>query len=232
MQMALDRALADEPTATVFRLYRWERGTLSLGANESARHTWNRCALEREDIAVVRRPTGGRGVWHDEADLTYAATGPLAAFGGLRPAYRNIHQVLATALRTIGLNATVAAEMRRPTLAPGACFDLAVGGEVLVAGRKVIGSAQAIIGTALLQHGAIALADRAAVLARFRLNSAADAGAAADPCCHADQAADAIVAAWRDAGATPIPEAAIARGIAGAASWRPHFEDAEWTWRR
>ena len=174
-QMAIDRALVDHASAhgtTVYRLYRWTGDTVSFGANEAARRTWDRERLERAQLPCVRRPTGGRGVWHDAADLTYAVTAPLAAFGDLRLAYRLIHERLASAFRELALDASVAPAGRRPvTLEPGACFDVAVGGEVLVAGRKTIGSAQALFGTSFLQHGAIARADRRSALARFRLAS-------------------------------------------------------------
>jgi len=44
-------------------------------------------------------------------------------------------------------------------LASGPCFAAPVGGEVLVAGRKVVGSAQLRAGEAFLQHGSLLLED-------------------------------------------------------------------------
>jgi lipoate-protein ligase A len=151
--MAIDESLLDEAgrTGTPFlRLYRWDPPCLSLGRNEPA--------IERPGVATVRRPTGGRAVWH-EHEVTYAVAAPIAAFGRLRDAYRAIHERLATALRSLGADVTLAADRPTPPLRdrPNACFAETVGGEVLVGGRKVIGSAQVRRGTAFLQHGSILL---------------------------------------------------------------------------
>jgi len=151
--MARDEALlsAADRTGTAFlRLYRFDPPCWSFGRNEPA--------IERAGIAAVRRPTGGRAVWH-EHEVTYAVAAPVAAFGRLRDAYRAIHERLGAALRSLGADVTLAGD--RPTVRlvdrPTACFATTVGGEVLVAGRKVIGSAQVRRGAAFLQHGSILL---------------------------------------------------------------------------
>jgi lipoate-protein ligase A len=151
--MARDEALltaADRTGAAFLRLYRFDPPCWSFGRNEPA--------IERAGIATVRRPTGGRAVWH-EHEVTYAVAAPVAAFGRLRDAYRAIHERLATALRSLGADVTVAADRPIPRLSdrPTDCFAATVGGEVLVAGRKVIGSAQVRRGAAFLQHGSILL---------------------------------------------------------------------------
>jgi len=151
--MAIDEALLDNASRTgmaFLRLYRFDPPCWSFGRNDPA--------VERDEIAIVRRPTGGRAVWH-EHEVTYAVAAPIAAFGRLRDAYRAIHERLATALRSLGADVTLAAD--RPTRPlgdrPHACFAETVGGEVLVGGRKVIGSAQVRRGAAFLQHGSILL---------------------------------------------------------------------------
>lgn len=241
-QMAIDRALVDHASAhgtIVYRLYGWTGNTLSFGANEAARRTWDRQRLERAQLPCVRRPTGGRGVWHDTADLTYAVTAPLAAFGDLRLAYRGIHERLAHALRQLGLDTAVAPLGRRPaTLVPGACFDLAVGGEVLVANRKTIGSAQALFGSSVLQHGAIARADRRSSLARFRLASlpdepaipGADLPGADLP--GADRLAVAILATWQADGAARVAGDLVTWAEQASLAYRARYQDPDWTWRR
>ncbi len=151
--MARDEALlgrALRTGASFLRLYRFDPPCWSIGRNEAA--------IEHPGVEVVRRPTGGRAVWH-EHDVTYAVTAPLATFGRLRDAYCAIHERLARALKSLGVDATLAAD--RPTVRlsarPTACFAATVGGEVLVAGRKVIGSAQVRRRDAFLQHGSILL---------------------------------------------------------------------------
>jgi lipoate-protein ligase A len=234
--MAIDRALADRATregVVVYRLYRWQGSTLSFGANEAARRTWDRERLERLGLPAVRRPTGGRGVWHDAADLTYAVTAPITHFGDLRLAYRLIHEQLAGALATLRPGVTLAEPRQRPTLAPGACFEIAIGGEVLVGERKVIGSAQALVGAALLQHGAIALADRGSALARFRLEPPVGVAAPDHPDLPpAGTVAATLLASWREAGGREAPAPLVDEALEESAAYAAHFLDADWTWRR
>src|SRR5437660_12657748 len=106
--MALDQALLDEAERTgrtFLRLYRFDPPCISFGRNEPARERYDAGAIARLACDVVRRPTGGRAVWH-EHEVTYAVAAPVAAFGSLRDAYREIHQRLAAALQALGADAT------------------------------------------------------------------------------------------------------------------------------
>lgn len=154
--MRRDEALLDDALhsgSASLRLYRWDPPTLSIGRNQSIN------GVARDGIPVVRRPTGGQAVWH-EHELTYAAAAPIATFGSLRTAYREIHRWLASALRALGVDASLATARPavRPSARPASCFAAPVGGEILVRGRKLVGSAQVRRGDAFLQHGSILLA--------------------------------------------------------------------------
>jgi lipoate-protein ligase A len=158
--MSIDDALLDEAQRSgdaFLRLYRWDPPTLSVGRNQSGD------GLVRDGVPWVRRPTGGQAVWH-EHEVTYAVAAPIVVFGSLRRAYRAIHECLATALRSMGVDAVFAAG--RPAVRPSgrpssgrptACFSVPTGGEILVNGRKLVGSAQVRRGDAFLQHGSILL---------------------------------------------------------------------------
>jgi lipoate-protein ligase A len=150
--MAMDEALLEEVArhgGAYLRLYRWDPPILSLGRNQL--NTF-------DDVPVVRRPTGGQAVWH-EHEVTYAVVAPIALFGSLRKAYCEIHTRLARALRSLGVDAVLAPAHPpiRPSAHPASCFASPVGGEILVNGRKLVGSAQVRRGDALLQHGSILL---------------------------------------------------------------------------
>jgi lipoate-protein ligase A len=236
-QMALDRALLDhanEHNSVVLRLYRWSQDTISFGANESALRHWDRQALESEGVPLVRRPTGGRAVWHAAEDLTYAVTAPVAHFGNQQIAYRAIHERLAAALENIGLATGLAVPPPRlPGLQAGACFDVAVGGEVLLGGRKTIGSAQLVLGHAILQHGEIARAERLGALARFaRDHRKSPAVERETDLPAADVLADAIAKAWYAEGAIPAGDNLMAAANTAALGYHAHFRDLHWTWRR
>jgi len=151
--MARDEALLDAAVrsgATFLRLYRFNPPCRSIGRNEPA--------IERAGVATVRRPTGGRAVWH-EHEVTYAVAAPIAIFGRLKDAYCAIHERLAAALRALGADVTLAQlrPMGRLAERPADCFATTAGGEILVRGRKLVGSAQVRRREAFLQHGSILL---------------------------------------------------------------------------
>jgi lipoyl(octanoyl) transferase len=150
--MKMDEALLDDVArfgGAYLRLYRWDPPTLSVGRNQP---------ITRQDVPIVRRPTGGQAVWH-EHEVTYAVIAPIALFGSLRKAYCETHTRLARALRALGLETTLAPAHPpiRPSAHPASCFAMPVGGEILVNGRKLVGSAQVRREDAFLQHGSILL---------------------------------------------------------------------------
>jgi len=205
--MAIDAELldrADGTGASFLRLYRFDPPCLSLGRNEPAAR-YDHTEIARRGLDVVRRPTGGRAVWH-EHEVTYAVAAPLAAFGSLRNAYHTVHERIAAALRSLGADATLAPHQPPPSGRvdqPASCFATPVGGEVLVAGRKLVGSAQVRKRSAFLQHGSILLdGSQEVVTAISRKPQAASAEttlarALGRPVTF-EEVADAIVAAWGD----------------------------------
>jgi len=147
--MAADVALLDATvrlgTASL-RLYCWNPPTLSIGRNQQG---------DFPGVPTVRRPTGGQAVWH-EHEVTYAVAARISVFGSLRDAYCEIHERLARALRSLGVEAVLADRPAvRPSDRPASCFASSVGGEILHRGRKLVGSAQVRRGDAFLQHGSI-----------------------------------------------------------------------------
>ena len=155
--MAIDQALADEhaPGSGVLRFYGWTRPTVSFGRNEPVQGVYDLGRAKALGFDVVRRPTGGRAVFHHR-ELTYTVVAPHKAFGGVRGAYRSINAALEAGLSSLGASVAQAPE-GTPTLGPdaGACFAHPAAGELTAGARKLVGSAQARVGSAFLQHGSI-----------------------------------------------------------------------------
>jgi lipoate-protein ligase A len=171
--MAIDMALLDRAEQygeSWLRLYTWSPHCLSFGRHEPATRRYDLARISALGLDTVRRPTGGRAVWHAR-ELTYAVAAPGARFGTLAQAYADIHRVLGEALSELGAEVTLAPGAPTPGLGSGACFARPVGGEVLVRGRKVIGSAQMRRGNALLQHGSILLHDDQSVISQLEQHS-------------------------------------------------------------
>ncbi len=183
--MALDESLLDSVIAggaPVVRFYTWQPATLSLGVNQSLREIDpDECA--RRGFGLVRRLTGGRAVLHQH-ELTYsviARENDPRVSGGVIESYRKISAALVDGLRSLGVDVSLAepskalframvsgrhSNIREPAESEGVdsesshgavCFDVASAYEVTAGGRKLVGSAQARRGGAILQHGSILL---------------------------------------------------------------------------
>lgn len=244
--MAVDQALLERVQAggrPSLRLYRWDPPCLSLGRNQPAPGPDVATAAASRGIHVVRRPTGGMAVYHDR-EATYAVAVPVGVLGSPRETYRAINRALVAGLRRLGVPAEVAPErpgwMRRgsPEWAIP-CFDAAAPGEVVVGGRKLVGSAQRAERRILLQHGSLLLSGDQREAAEL-LGSSFDA-AAGVTCLEAvlghSPPWDDVVAALRHGFEEALgvrfeddPELAAleerARSLVG------RFRSEEWTWRR
>jgi lipoate-protein ligase A len=244
LNMAIDTILLERAGEGErwLRLYAWEP-SLSFGRHEPAARRYERRAIEASAIGVVRRPTGGRAVWH-AGELTYAVSAPAASLGALREAYREIHLMLRDAIRRLGAPAELAPARHARARAgagagvaidAGACFAGSVGGEVLICGRKVAGSAQVRHGAGLLQHGSVLLEGDQALVGRVTLGQAppdrsATLSEALGRPVEWGEAAAAVVAAaaaaWGAADATAGAEPVLAR----AAELGEFFRSPAWTW--
>lgn len=158
--MAIDEALLESVKSggrPVLRLYRWDPPCLSLGRNQPGRGRYDRAEAARRGVDIVRRPTGGLAVYHDR-ELTYAVVASVTALGRPRAAYGAVNGALVAGLRRLGVAAQVAGG--DPVTAPARlttmpCFDAPAPGEVVAAGRKLVGSAQRCEARTLLQHGSV-----------------------------------------------------------------------------
>jgi len=239
--MAVDQALLDlaagEGRAFV-RIYRWEPYCLSFGRNEPALKRYDRSAIERLGLDTVRRPTGGRAVWHAE-EVTYAVAAPIHAFGTLAQTYQRIHETLAAALRALGFPAELASPPARASaLHAGACFASPAGGEVVLGNRKAVGSAQLREGGAFLQHGSILLSGSQQLVSDVTLGSPPPDGSVALSTIRGgpvafDEVASAVSEAakgwpgeWDEGESNP---AAVQDAIPRHAE---RFQSDDWTWRR
>ncbi|WP_010284618.1 lipoate--protein ligase family protein [Bacillus timonensis] len=167
--MALDEALLDwnsegkiPPT---IRFYGWNPPTLSIGYFQKVEREIDLDAVRKYGLGFVRRPTGGRGVLHDQ-ELTYSvivSEDHPEMPQTVTEAYRVISEGVLQGFRKLGLDAYFAvpktAEEREGLKNPrsAVCFDAPSWYELVVEGRKVAGSAQTRQKGVILQHGSILL---------------------------------------------------------------------------
>ncbi len=147
------------------RVYAFSPPCLSLGRMQPIDDV-DLDACARDGVDVVRRPSGGRAVLHDQ-EVTYSvvcrSTDPI--FGGrVLESCARIHEAVATGLAVLGVRTVpraMPANLRRDArdvAAAADCFARPAAHELLDdRGRKLVGSAQARRAGALLQHGSVLL---------------------------------------------------------------------------
>lgn len=164
--MAFDVALAtrllERPGPNTVRVYGWAPPAISLGWNQSE-GTLAIDRIKRAGIDIVRRPTGGRAILHSQ-ELTYAVIMVSEAKNVLE-VYNRISQALVLGIKSLGVDAQLERSQpnfpseyrRRLSLA---CFTSSARHEIMVGGRKLVGSAQRRYARSdgrevVLQHGSI-----------------------------------------------------------------------------
>ncbi|MCH6567311.1 MAG: lipoate--protein ligase family protein [Nitrospinae bacterium] len=186
---AIFRAVEASPGPPTLRLYRWAPPAVSLGFGQSSASSVNPDLLAAEGIDLVRRPTAGKAVLHDD-EVTYSLAARHGAFPGwqdLLEVYRTVTEAFAVGLGKLGLAAALVP--RKPgslRARTPVCFAVPASYELMVDGRKVLGSAQRRSRSAFLQHGSLPLTLDLALLYR---------------CLHPEEKEegreDALIARWR-----------------------------------
>lgn len=160
--MAVDEALMGSLAlggGPTLRFYAWSPQCFSIGRFQ---HALDLTAGARAELGRtwVRRPTGGRALLH-AVEVTYSVAAPLderAVGGSVLESYRKIADALLHGLALLGVRAELAPAADPEALRGNpSCFDSPSDYEILVDGRKLVGSAQMRRRHALLQHGSILL---------------------------------------------------------------------------
>lgn len=177
--MAVDRAVlhahaAGEAPPTL-RLYRWSVPTVSLGRFQPIEDV-DVALCNSLGVAVVRRPTGGRGVLHDD-EVTYSVVAGVqdGLPRGVAASYRTLCGVLVEAYRTLGVDAGLTGR-ERGGRATGACYLHATAADLSLGAAKLSGSAQVWHRDSCLQHGSFVRSRDVSREARvFKLDAAGEA---------------------------------------------------------
>jgi lipoate-protein ligase A len=154
---------APEQNTVYLRLYSWSPPAVSLGYMQSPDSILDNKVIVKKGVEWAVRPTGGRAVLHWN-DLTYALVFPadLREMGRtISESYSVISGCLVRGLALAGIPSetrdssieysATARNLRLP------CFLSPNRSEIMVQGKKLVGSAQKRTPQAVLQHGSIPL---------------------------------------------------------------------------
>jgi lipoate-protein ligase A len=166
LNMAIDEAILmhhikGEVPATL-RVFRWRQPSITLGRFQSIEREILLDLCQQRAVPLVRRPTGGRAVYHHD-ELTYSIVigKSNAVPAGVVAAYAYLAQGLLAALQSLGIQAEISDEHahKHPS---AACFASSTQADLTSNGYKLVGSAQVWKDESLLQQGSLPLDDRAA----------------------------------------------------------------------
>lgn len=161
--MSVDEAMllchARHLALPTLRFYGWKPSCLSLGRlQKQLPDGISPGSAASRDLDIVRRPTGGRAVWHAE-EITYCAVVRAAL---LPPESRSVEGAYAwlsagflRGLESLGIGVKMARSGVRTNGAN--CFAASAGCDFLAEGKKLIGAAQCRKDDAILQHGSLLL---------------------------------------------------------------------------
>lgn len=160
--MAIDQAMAEAAAAggspPTLRFYRWSPPAVSLGRHQFLADIDLEAARAR-GYEVVRRSTGGRAILHTD-ELTYSVAAPESeprVAGGVMESYLRLSNALVRGLHQTGVLAAekAAGSVRAGPDVSAACFEVPSAYEIVVDGRKLMGSAQSRRAGYVLQHGSL-----------------------------------------------------------------------------
>jgi len=164
--MAADRYLLEQASGrktALLRMYTWDPPAISLGCMQRPEAILDKKAIAENNVEQVIRPTGGRAVLHWN-DLTYAFIFPAdndKLGKTINESYSVVSRCLRRGLELAGIPCTAhdsAAEYaatRREIKLP--CFLSPNRNEIVVRGKKLVGSAQKRTAATVLQHGSLPL---------------------------------------------------------------------------
>jgi lipoate-protein ligase A len=159
--MAQDEALLslgetiEQAVPPTLRLFSWAEPTLSIGRFQRT-DSLNLSYLEKKKIPLVRRPTGGRAILHDN-EITFSLYLPLPK-ETLNPLvlYCSLKEAWVKTLQKIGLFPDTKNNSKNYFASPY-CFSLNTAHEITIRGKKIIGIAQAKAKKGVLFQGSFIL---------------------------------------------------------------------------
>jgi lipoate-protein ligase A len=162
-------AAAETGAPPVLRLFGFAPPGITIGIHQNAADELDLARCAADGIGWARRPTGGRAILHVH-EWTFSLAAPIDDpqwGGGQEIAYLRLSRLMVASLVRLGVPAELAAARdrasepasgpRRPGGPAAPCFASTARHEIVLAGRKLVGSAQRRTAAGMLQQGSLLL---------------------------------------------------------------------------
>lgn len=155
LNMSIDESLFlnNDDKTIILRFFGWDRPSISIGIFQKIEEL-NIDFINEKNIPIVRRPTGGKGVYHND-ELTYSIIIPSThSIYNLNVinSYKIISNIFINSLKELGISAELTKKSGKTN---GFCFSTQNYYEVSIDGKKIIGSAQRRKKDGILQQGSV-----------------------------------------------------------------------------
>lgn len=150
----LDKAI-EHNLSPILRLYGWRKPTMSFGCHQKLKDI-NLDFCKNNNIDMVKRPTGGRALLHDQ-ELTYSFITPvnfLKNGNSVINSYKEISEALILGFSNLNIKLSFP-EYKKVSVKDGYCMAISTGTDLSYNNKKLIGSAQFRKQDYILQHGSI-----------------------------------------------------------------------------
>lgn len=151
----LESAIKNREQEPIIRFYGWQPKCVSLGRNQSYEHI-NIPYCKTNNIDIVRRITGGRGLLHDD-EVTYSFVCPASFLNNgesVINSYKEISSAIIEGFRNLDIQLELGGKKKINT-SFDYCMSLSTGADLCYKGQKLIGSAQFRKQNYILQHGSV-----------------------------------------------------------------------------
>jgi lipoate-protein ligase A len=131
-----------------WRIYSWNPPALSIGKNQTVEHVLDLDHMAKDSIEFVKRPTGGRAIYHKN-DICISSAGGLSENSMVttaREIYLEISRILQLFLKNLGVETMLTkgprlARTHRSGIGKLPCFLTATPYELMASGKKIAGIA-------------------------------------------------------------------------------------------
>lgn len=181
--MAIDEALLNTyregVSLPVLRIYGWKKASFSFGHSQNPGTLFHLDLCEKEKVPLVRRPTGGGIIFHDD-EITYSiifSMSDLKEDLNVKETLRYITSFLIKAYEKVDKKAFFSMETKdaadktaNTTGIADFCFARNEDYDIVIDGKKIGGSAQKRKKRLILQHGSIPFSFKKEKVAPFLKN--------------------------------------------------------------